>query len=502
MKKSRILFLFSLVLSALFIGLASKSSPLYPLNDWVDVNCFFTMGRSMLDGFVPYRDLYEQKGPVLYFVYAIISLFSRDSFVGVYLLEVITYGLFLYFSGKVAQLYLGKSLFVFLIVAVLAALLPVSWSFTHGGSVEQNCLFMLVYGMYSVLRALREKRGLRFYEAFVNGIFAAIILWSKYTALGFYLGLALFVLIWYVFVPELRGKLMLTIGQFLLGIVAVSSIVFLYFGINNAIDDLFTVYFYNNIVLYPAKVDGSRLDAIWMCLKTAVSSNQSYGWMIHAGLFWFVFQLRNQWRSALMAALCFAGLTLGTYWGGRGYDYYGFIFAAFCVFGLIILAQALQFSRVPQRLFSLFSDSWVTRGFALALSMLLLFMWTLPSHHNLYLSRIDKDSTVQYRFAEKIQTVENPTLLNYGFLDGGFYFAADAKPACRYFCYFNINSQEMWDEQRKCIENGDADFIVTRQYKLTQYTVDHSKYQLVDTAEHPFDKSYKYTYYLYQKISD
>ena len=47
------------------ILLCSKSSPLYPMNDWVDVNCFFTVGRGMLHGLVPYRDLYEQKGDLL-----------------------------------------------------------------------------------------------------------------------------------------------------------------------------------------------------------------------------------------------------------------------------------------------------------------------------------------------------------------------------------------------------------------------------------------------------
>ena len=176
MKRNRILLIWSFLLSVIFIGLASKSSPLYPLNDWVDVNCFFTMGRGILDGMVPYRDLYEQKGPVLYFIYAIIALFSRDSYWGIYLLEVITFTLFLYFSGKLAQLYLDASRLVYILIAILAAAVVTSWSFTHGGSVEQNTLFLLVYGMYSVLRAIREERGLSFQEAFLNGICAGVIL--------------------------------------------------------------------------------------------------------------------------------------------------------------------------------------------------------------------------------------------------------------------------------------------------------------------------------------
>lgn len=490
-----------MLLSALFIGLASKSSPLYPMNDWVDVNCFLTMGRGILDGLVPYRDLYEQKGPILYFVYAVISLFSRDSFIGVYLLEVVTYGLFLYFSGKLAQLYLGTSRVVYALITVLAAAVVTSWSFTHGGSVEQNTLFILAYGMYSVLKALKDNRCLSFREAFVNGIFAGIILWVKYTALGFYLGLAIFVLIWYLTEPSLRNKLLLTVGQFLLGIGAVSLVVVIYFALNGALDDLFTVYFYNNIFLYGEKIEGSRPESLWNCLKTATQYNTNYGWMIWAGFAFILLKRPGQWKAGLMTALCFIGLTVGTYWGGKAYDYYGLIFAAFCIFGLIVVAELLRGTALFDLWHKYLPDHFVSRITALTLLLSYLLAATLSYNQNLYLTKYDKEDTVQYRFAETIQTVEDPTLLNYGFLDGGFYFASGATPACRYFCYFNINPPEMWAEQNACIANGEVDFIVTRYYKLEQYGVDSSKYVLVDEASHPFDKNSSFTYYLYQKIS-
>ena len=60
------------------LGVCSKSSPLYPMNDWVDVNCFFTVGRGITHGMVPYLDLYEQKGPLIYFLYALAALISES----------------------------------------------------------------------------------------------------------------------------------------------------------------------------------------------------------------------------------------------------------------------------------------------------------------------------------------------------------------------------------------------------------------------------------------
>lgn len=469
------------------------------MNDWVDVHCFFTMGRSILDGLVPYADLYEQKGPVLYFLYAIVSIFSRDSFFGVFILEVVCFALFLYFSGKIAQLYLGKSKVVYLITALLAAVIPVSWSFSHGSSVEEMCLFMMAYGLFSTLRALQEGRFLSFREAFLNGVFAAMILWIKYTMLGFYLGLATFVILWYL-LPQLRWKeLLITIGQFLLGIAAVSAVVLVYFLINRAVDDLFTVYFYNNIFLYPSELEGSRVDLIWKCFYNAMKYNPSFSWWLGIGLVGLIAGLFRSGKSALMIIMCFMGLAVGTYWGGKGFDYYGLVFAAFSVFGPITIILVARLCKLPELAQQLFRGEKLVGWIATAVCTAMLLAHSYTNCDNVYLMQYDKEDMPQYQFAQTIATVEDATLLNYGFLDGGFYFAAESVPECKYFCYFNINTQEMWDMQKDCIENGKVDFIVTRRYPLDRYSPNASLYTLVDEATFYFSGT-DYTYYLYQKL--
>ena len=70
------------------VSICSLSSPLYPFNNWVDATCFLTVGKSMLYGIVPYRDLYEQKGPLLYALYALCYLVSHTDFLGAWLLEI------------------------------------------------------------------------------------------------------------------------------------------------------------------------------------------------------------------------------------------------------------------------------------------------------------------------------------------------------------------------------------------------------------------------------
>ena len=89
MKKERGLALAACAaLAALMLLFASQCSPLYPINLWDDANCLLTVGRVMRRGGVLYRDIYEQKGPLLYLIHALAACISDTSFWGVYALEI------------------------------------------------------------------------------------------------------------------------------------------------------------------------------------------------------------------------------------------------------------------------------------------------------------------------------------------------------------------------------------------------------------------------------
>jgi ABC-type microcin C transport system permease subunit YejB len=89
-----LIILFCFVTSFLLILINSKSSPLYPFNDWVDANAFFTMGKGLFNGKILYQDLFEQKGPLLYLIYGFGYLFSNTTFLGIFLIEVIFFTFF------------------------------------------------------------------------------------------------------------------------------------------------------------------------------------------------------------------------------------------------------------------------------------------------------------------------------------------------------------------------------------------------------------------------
>ena len=117
---------------------------------------------------------------------------------------------------------------------------------------------------------------------------------------------------------------------------------------------------------------------------------------------------------------------------------------------------------------------------------------------NTYLMDYRKEDMPQYIFAEAINEIPDATLLNYWFLDGGFYYAAGVEPVNRYFCYFNLNPPELAREQQDLIRSGGVDFVVTRRNPLSEALREAGNYKLVRTANFWFDARY-YDYYLYQK---
>ena len=124
-RESRRMLAISALIAAVLLLLFSRCSPLYPTNNWGEANAFFTVGRGMLAGKVPYRDLTLGAGPLVYALHALAACVSGSSFIGVWMLEIIALTGLLYFSWKLAARISGQSA-LSMYCAALACLLVVS----------------------------------------------------------------------------------------------------------------------------------------------------------------------------------------------------------------------------------------------------------------------------------------------------------------------------------------------------------------------------------------
>lgn len=464
------------VTAVVIITIFSKSSFLYPFNDWVDSNCFFTVGKSILSGKVPYRDLYEQKGPLLYFIHTFAALISYDSFLGVYFVEIIACFAFLFFSYKTLSLFITNKMCVYTIPA-FACFVYSAPNFCHGDSAEELCLPFLAYALYVGMKYMKTDVLPGFKECLLIGITSACVLWIKYTMLGFYIGWIIIPAI--LLIQKKRYKELLHIIRTIaIGVVMVSVPVLLYFVYHHAVGNLLEAYFYNNMFLYSGVSGMSKNPVLrlYYNLSCAFESNLPLMILLFLGMV-SVSKERKVFSQLSVTFLCTSIFTLSF---STIYAYYSFTLNVFSIFGLIPIVNLLYQMQHG------FSKMTITGVNVISL-IICLFISS-----NLYLMFQEKDDMPQYQFQKIICQKENPTLLNYGFLDGGFYTTCNIVPNCKYFCKLNIPLEEMYDVQNQYIEDGLVDFVVTRNQEINSVN-----YRQVASSSFLF-QGIKFHYYLYQ----
>ena len=481
-KKQRgLLLAWSLICAAAILLICSKSSPLYPMNDWVDVQCFFTVGRGITQGKMPYLDLYEQKGPVLYLFFAAASIISSDSFVGVFVLEVVCFGLFLYESARIAGVWIKKRpRSLFLLPPILALSVGISPAFSHGTSAEELFLSAMAVFLRLALTAIEEERPLGRKETFLCGVLVGLALWVKYTFCGIFVGGVLALLIWYP-VTGKGNHLLNAILYGALGVAAVTLPILLWFWLRGALPSLWEAYFVNNLTAYASGSSPRHGTPI-----TALMNNWMWALPGAIGCLWLILQGKKRWGQALFVLLAASVSGIFTYVNGRTYPYYALILSVFCSIGWAAILW------LPEKLLT--GDGRLRPAATAVASLALLAGCGVIAYRlsgNVYLMQYEKEDMPQYRFATFIQQEDDPSLLNLGFLDGGFYFASGVEPDSRFFCTFNLSLEEQDREHAALLKDGDVQYVVVRGKKSPG-----KNYVRVDQCSFPFEgRNWTYTLY-------
>lgn len=459
--------------AALILCVCSQSSVLYPLNFWTDANCFLSVGHAMLDGQVLYRDIYEQKGPILYALHALAYWLTPGSFLAVWLLEVVCGALSLILIFKITARFVAPEKYplLLLLLPIAGALIYSSVSFQYGDSVEELCLPIFLYCLDLALQEYLFDKKLRFLDWFVVGLLSAVVLWSKYTLLGLFVGIFFLPLLSRLTCGDPKQPISSLLG-ILLGVSVVTAPVLLYFVWHGALGSLFEVYFYQNLTNY-AVTDSS---ASWFSRLAGIGRNvfQGVSWLIQADTILAVVLFLGgcfalgypKKKLALLLGVSLAFSSLFIYFGSTRHRYYAFAFYAFMPLALASVLTWLPRLR-PRKV-----------GLVLSLAASCLLCVVAAPGKDLLL--VSKESLPQYQLAKTIKRVPDATLLTYGTMDAGFYTTTDITPSFKYFCQTNSLLPEMASEQARYIEMGYCDFYLTcnEPYPAEGYT-------LVDESEMP-----------------
>lgn len=248
-----ICFIVSFVTLLLF---AISISPL-TLFEGEDSCVFKQMGLAILQGKTPYVDLFDHKGPIIYFVNAL-GLWIGGRW-GLFVFCVLNFTFVLYYWWKIACLYVSDIVSVFAILFTIAMYISV---LDDGNMTEEWSLLPLSYSLYLSLRLQKEKHGPSEMESCVIGISAGIILFIRANNVA--LLLCAFVLIAYLLLssksyrPFIKFLFYTFVGMF-----SVVSIILLFFylqyGQNGMEQMLYGTFVFNMTAYNPYRLASNSL---------------------------------------------------------------------------------------------------------------------------------------------------------------------------------------------------------------------------------------------------
>ena len=499
-KKNNIKYLFFAISAALLLMLASRSSFMYIFNNWDDANSYFSMGKALFNGKMPYRDVFDQKGMYLYFLYGLCYLVSHTTFIGVYILEVILGSLDIIGFYKILRLYLGERL-SFLFAPLSFAVIVISKSFWWGGAAEELCLPLYVWGMYLVMRYFRKDYAegtMSFKHVFIGGILAGFVANMKFTGLGFFF--AWMALVFFAFLAHrelvngIKACCVFLFGMFLPFVPWV-----IYFGVQKSLYEWYWGYVYINVFLYPNTSEGGVYEFVYSLSKILywlILDNLCYFIPLLPGLLYTFIARKQKGLTRLAVIVLFGFMFLGIFVGGRTLPYYSLPLGVFAVFGFAFVGHLMEavFPWIGER-DNITTKNYITYVIMTALAVFTVFRFSM----NIPFMSESKDNYYLYRFRDEVLEKDNPTLLNINALDIGLYTLTDIVPSCRWFQTQTLDVPEKennpYAEQARYITEGLTDFVIARDYYPNNI---FDKYELIDEATYSYS-GYDFIYYLFRK---
>lgn len=461
-----LVYVLCLICSLIFMFFFGLNSPLHTFNSHCDYQWYMTMGRGILAGKIPYRDLFEHKGPLVYAVFAVAGLF-QDAQIAVWVFEVLCVSLYLYFGYQIALKFLSPWSSLAVLPLLMMILSTNYCRGLEGSCVEEFCLPIFMYGLLCFLDFIMDHRKVTWRRSLAMGICLGILLWTKYLMWEFFF---IPMLIWFVvnlsqrkFNEIMRAGLIMIVG-----IAVISIPILIGFAAVGALDDLFMVYFQLNMTRYSADVVGLTEVERFIRPWTNLLKSFLIGIFFFITLCWGVicFAVKNWHQKSgwqMLIAVVGTWLLVG-FFGGLLY-YYLPLFAYTGLGAVYIIKMVVH---VFQTLGSGIKRPWV-KSFVIVLVTVVSFFVAFPFVTNRAEINRPREDYAPLVVAEIIskynQTAAQPaTLFTYQMADAGFYNAAGIIPNMYYYANHSFTQDafpEMYQSFDETIRSQLCDFVIT-----------------------------------------
>lgn len=305
------------------LALSPITSPLYGDNQMgVDGAVFYTIGRYWFeDGTLPYVDLWDLKGPIIYIVNGIGYLISQ-SIQGLLYVQVLFLFASLLFVYKLFSL--RFSTYVTLVLTIGAAL-SLALNYEGGDCVEEFNMPFLVLSYYFIYRwSLDSNEGVvehNHLHATVYGMTLGVALMTRLTNAVGVMGAVAFICVALLGQKKYKN-LFANALWFVIGFIIVSLPIILYFWMNDALYEMWYGTILYNMEYAKNSVGGHSI--------VPMITIYLYGTAL---LFYGLYTILIR-RKYVKGSLWVSSIVLMVYWlfGSNGYAHYGLLcFPALCV---------------------------------------------------------------------------------------------------------------------------------------------------------------------------
>ena len=439
---------------------------------------------------MPYKDLYDHKGPLLYILYALSACVSESGFIGVFLLEILSLGLTCYLSYKISEIFF-KGRGALLSIPLMAMICVSCTAFNQGGSAEELCLPALTFAVYAYFKLFESER--ETIRSVLFGVTAGIIFLIKFTICGLHAGLGVAAFLYLVVCRGIKPAakhVLKWIAGFL--IVIIPTVVFLIMT-DNFIPCI-QAYFWDNVNVYegtPLTLTGHVYNAL-AYLRTQSVINPAVFIFIILGFLYLA--VRAGVRHRKENIIEFSGYLVGVgllllfvYWGEMAHPYYALVFVACICPGIALLTGILN----------RMGEKSGRKGFVpvfLLAAVIGIVPVAVGTSRVMSLLSVKREEMPQRQFAKEMQLSDGDTILDVTSLDQGFYLGAEVLPTCRYFADNNLPSLEKENEIKRYLLEA------IPKYVISIYREPGDRYELIDEADGLFDLADTRHYRLYRRI--
>ena len=291
-----------------------------------DSSVFLYIGKRMLEGKLPYRDLFDHKGPILYFIECLGLCLSHGKTDGVWILEVLN---LLWTSALMFRLgLLAANNRSSCYLAVMMTVIVCGWKVWQGGNFTEEYALPWITMTALVFFRFFQTGSYRLRDIFMVGFSFAVVFLLR----------ANMIAVWTAYLPLvlfffLREKQYSNLGKcaalFVLGISAVFLPVLVWAEKSGVLPELWEDY-----ILFNFSYTGNAAEQGNSIFQTA---------LLFAGVVWpgtvaqllclvFDFRNRGQWLNALFFAISLLAASMSA----RGYYHYAIILLPSIVFPLTI----------------------------------------------------------------------------------------------------------------------------------------------------------------------